>query len=157
MSGAPDAGAGRNRELAVIHIAANELGLDETVYREILRRVTGQSSAARLDERQRRAVIKEFERLGWKGRGRGQGRRQEVEGREGERPQALLIRSLWAGLDELGALRDPSDRGLDKFAKRVAGVEAVAWLDPRQANKVIEALKSWLGRAKGKAARENGR
>lgn len=146
--------AARKASLAVIHIAAKALGLDDTVYREVLERVTGQRSAARLDQRQRRAVIKEFERLGWKGRGRGQGRRPGPEAREGERPQAGLIRSLWARLSELGALRDPSDRGLDKFARRVTGLEAVAWLDARQANKVIEALKSWVGREE--AARGNG-
>jgi len=54
---------------------------------------------------------------------------------------------LWADLSALGALRDPSEKALRRFVKRVAKVDSLAWLGPHEANAVIEALKQWRKRA----------
>ena len=40
---------GRNPQLAQIHIAKKELGLDDDTYRDVLERVTRQRSSAGLD------------------------------------------------------------------------------------------------------------
>ncbi|MFX6292549.1 regulatory protein GemA, partial [Acinetobacter baumannii] len=55
----------RTRELARIHQAKKQLGLDEDTYRAVLERVTGQRSAADLSAAGRAAVLAEFERLGF--------------------------------------------------------------------------------------------
>ena len=56
----------RRAELAKIHIAKTQLGLDDETYRALLERVTGKNSAGSLDADQRRRVLAEFEKLGWK-------------------------------------------------------------------------------------------
>ena len=55
----------RARELARIHQAKKQLGLDEDTYRAVLERVTGQRSAASLSAAGRAAVLAEFTRLGF--------------------------------------------------------------------------------------------
>lgn len=50
----------RRAELARIHLLAKQLGLEDDVYREVLRRVAGVASAADLDAAGRRAVIAHF-------------------------------------------------------------------------------------------------
>ena len=56
----------RAREIKAIHIAKRDLCLDDDTYRDVLERITGLRSAADLDAKQRRAVIDEFYRLGWR-------------------------------------------------------------------------------------------
>lgn len=59
----------RKRDLAAIHIAKAQLGLDDDTYRDLLRRVSVQhgaqcSSAGDLSREQRQAVISELQRQG---------------------------------------------------------------------------------------------
>jgi len=61
-------------------------------------------------------------------------------------PQQRKIAAMWAELYREGAVKDGSPRALDRFVKRVAGVDSVRFLVPGDANKVIEALKAWQGR-----------
>jgi phage gp16-like protein len=126
----------RNRELAAIHVAKKQLGLDEETYRAMLINLTGQYSAAMLTAPQRRVVIEALRRKGF----------QAVNG-GAETPQIRMIRGLWAELRKRGALRDPSDRALNHLCKRVTYVDRVEWLDQMGANNLVEALKAWLGRA----------
>ena len=55
----------RNRELALIHLGAKEVGLDEDAYRDMLRAVTGHDSAATLDREGRARVIAHLRRSGF--------------------------------------------------------------------------------------------
>ena len=57
---------GRAADLAQIHIAQKALGMPEASYRTLLRRLTGQDSAAKLNAAERRRVIDRFIELGWK-------------------------------------------------------------------------------------------
>jgi phage gp16-like protein len=58
----------RKRDLAKIHVAKKQLGLDDDSYRQIILRLTGgiHDSAAPLNVAQRRLLLAEFQRLGWK-------------------------------------------------------------------------------------------
>jgi phage gp16-like protein len=56
----------RKRQLAQIHIAKHALGLDDDTYRTLLIDVTGQDSSAKLNAKQRAAVLERFESRGWK-------------------------------------------------------------------------------------------
>lgn len=60
--------------------------------------------------------------------------------------QSKKIRSLWLSMHDEGIVRDPSETSLANYVKRLTGVEALQWLDTRQASGVIEALKKWQGR-----------
>ncbi|HLW69811.1 MAG TPA: regulatory protein GemA, partial [Candidatus Binataceae bacterium] len=127
------------------HVGKKRLGLDDTTYRGIIARVCGgKTSAGDLDERQRHALLDEFKRLGFQQSTSYTTSLDEFDDRE---PQARLIRALWADLSALGALRDPSEKALRRFVKRVAKVDSLAWLGPHEANAVIEALKQWRKRA----------
>lgn len=132
----------RRAELAKIHVAARDLGLDDEVYRQILCRLTGHRSAAELDQRQRRLVLDELKRLGFQQRTpAAAGTLRPATGR-----QARMIRSLWAQLRQMGALRDPSEKALGAFCEKLTGIAAIQWLPPVEANKCIEVLKQWVAR-----------
>jgi len=54
--------------LSKIHIAKQQLGMDDHSYRCLLARISGVSSSKDLSTQQASSVLKEFERLGWKPR-----------------------------------------------------------------------------------------
>jgi phage gp16-like protein len=135
----------RRRAIAKIHCAKRDLGLDDETYRGLLERVTGRTSAADLDERALGAVLDELRRLGFRSP-----RTSDPNQRPGE-PQERLAIALWRDLERLGALDDPSERGLRKFAAKLAGVDSMQWADAPALNKVIEALKAWRRREQQRA------
>lgn len=124
----------RQTDLAKIHLAKRELGLNEAAYRALLARVSGLDSAAQLDAAGRRRVLAELRRLGWRPMA------TAVSG------QARLIRVLWLRLHRAGAVHERSEQAMNAFARRLTGVGEVRRLNSRQANTVIEALKAWLAR-----------
>lgn len=135
--------ADRRRELAAIHATAAQLGLDTSdrdpgcAYRLLLQAQAGVSSAADADAAGRRRVLAYLRRQA------GQAAPREVP-RDGW--QAEKMRTLWARLGAAGALTDPSEQGLLAFTQALTGVAALRWLDTRQGNRVIEALKAWCAR-----------
>lgn len=56
----------RNTNLAKIHLAKQQLGLDDDTYRSIILQTTGKDSAAKCTDRQLEKVVKTFEEKGWK-------------------------------------------------------------------------------------------
>lgn len=130
--------------LAKIHIARKDLAMEEDSYRDLLERITKKRSAAKLRQAQLHDVIEEFERLGWKAKKTGPKRAGKRRLAEGD--QAAKIRALWMNLYHLAEIRDPSEDALAAFVARVTGVEALQWLDERQADKAIKALRGWLTR-----------
>lgn len=70
----------RNGLLGKVHIAKKQLGIDDGLYRTILREEFGVESAAALAIGELEALVKRFESKGWRGRtGRGEGGRAQVE------------------------------------------------------------------------------
>lgn len=57
---------GRKKK-ALVHIAKEELGLDEGSYRQILKSVAGVESSAQLDREGFKKVMERFEAMGFKG------------------------------------------------------------------------------------------
>jgi phage gp16-like protein len=60
--------------------------------------------------------------------------------------QSKMIRGIWIELHEIGAVRDSSEKALAAYVKRMTNVAALQWLDVKQAQLVIEALKKWRKR-----------
>jgi len=133
----------RNVELAAIHVAKKQLGLDDDVYRAIVARISTKFrraplySSGDMEPRERRALIEELRRLGFQ---------KKPEAKKVERPQVGKVYALWKELQLAGALRDSSVVALRHFVKRVTGRDALQWATPGDLNKVIEALKAWLAR-----------
>lgn len=134
----------RRADLAAIHAAAHALGIDhsdpnpEGEYRSMLKRVGGHHSAADMTPEQRDAVKRHLAGL------------QKRVGQGMSQADYVLL--LWKQLGELGALKDPSPAGLRGFLESHGKVSHVRMMGPAQGNKVVEALKAWLQRAKGKQA-----
>jgi phage gp16-like protein len=135
----------RRAELAAIHVAKAQLGLDDPTYRAIVERVSAKfrrdpvSSSAQLDSRERTALIEELRAHGFR----------RVTPRSAPAPGSLQeskIRAIWQALADAGALKDSSEKALLKFVRRVAHRDALAWLTADDANKVIEGLKAWHAR-----------
>jgi len=144
----------RNALLGKVHIAKKDLGLRDEDYRAILNRMFQVDSAADLRIGQLGDLLEEMKRLGWVP----PKKLSKARKADGHRPQpddgeSKKMLALWLSLYDLGAVRDPSDRALSLFAKRVTGgkskggVDALPWLRGEQRVKVIEALKAWAVRA----------
>jgi len=144
----------RRRQLAAIHIGANELGLiddgDDCAYRDMLWTVARVRSAAKLDQAGRQRVLDHLRALGWHPAGR---RRQKAQGAVTDQ-QLALIRHLWRALETAGELRRPGEAGLRSFVARYtrhatpgrAGYSSPEWMTRVAARDIIEQLKKWCAR-----------
>lgn len=129
----------RRQQLAAIHIGKKALGLDDEAYRTIVRTIGGaeSGSAANLDDQGRRAVLKELNRRGFVD---GKAKRSHAG-----RPRNMDAPDRGAQLGKVEAMLLEAHRPwayADAIAKRICGVDKVAWCNPEQLRKVIAALVS---------------
>ncbi len=61
-------------------------------------------------------------------------------------PQSVMLRAIWIQLHQAGKVKDPSERALCKFAKRMTHKDALEWLSDRDVTVVKKALKDWFER-----------
>lgn len=132
----------RNAELAQIHVAKKQLGLDDDTYRAVLWTVGRVKSAKDLDWTGRKALLEHFKAKGWKPAApkRAKAATPASGGQEG------MVRALWADLHAAGKVRDPSDAALGSWLVRNKWPQRVEWLNGWQITQAIEALKKWLDR-----------
>lgn len=132
----------RKAELAQIHIARAQLGLDEETYRAVLWTVGRVKSAKDLDWTGRKKLLEHFRAKGWKP--------APPKGAKAAKPvsggQEGMIRALWSDLHDAGKVREPGEAALGSWLKRNRLPERVEWLDTKQLTRAIEALKKWLAR-----------
>ncbi|WP_062228775.1 gp16 family protein [Aureimonas frigidaquae] len=133
--------------LAQIHVGKKALGLDDDTYRAVLLRVTGKASAKDMLPDERRLVLTEFYRLGFKPLDKP----RRIAGKRAlEGPFAAKLQALWLAAWNLGLVRDRRDAALLAFVQRMTGIERTEWLrEPNAARRVIEGLKAWLERDGG--------
>lgn len=136
---------------AIINIAKAQLGLEESDYRALLVRITGEQSLRKMTERQRIAVVEEMKRRGFRIQSGGKKLPVSVK------PYIRKIHALWKSCHRHGAVESGSREALRAFCKRfVAHGDASVAVDPdllsyEQASPVIEALKKMEARAKAGA------
>lgn len=128
----------RQRDLATIHIAAKQLGMDRETYEAMLQTASGRNvnSSSALSDAALKKVIKHLKASGWK----------PQKSRPQRDPQARKILALWIDMSKTGIVRDASDKALNAFVKRTAGKDRLEWLNTDEANSVIEALKAMRDR-----------
>lgn len=119
------------RDLAKIHIAKQELGLDDASYRSILQERYHLKSAADLTPGQAADLIALFRQKGWRPASSG---------------QLGLIHVLWHKLEAAGAVRHGDDEALSHYLSHYTGHSALRQLTVHEASHVIEMLKKWLER-----------
>jgi len=136
----------RNSELAQIHIAKQQLGMDDETYKAMLWEIARVDSAAKLDFGGRLAVLNHLKSRGWKPRPpkRAKSTKLSTDG------QQKMIRGLWLQLHDLGEVRDPSELAIGRFVKNRMRVDRMEWLKEEQASDVIEMLKQWVARVEAK-------
>jgi len=138
----------RNDQLAMIHIAKKELGLDDDTYRAVISQISnGRTQSSRdLDYGERNKILEHFKGRGWKKAAPKAAKTRPLATDD----QSKKIRALWLDLHASGALRDSSENALASYVMRQTGVNALQWLNTHQASQVIEALKKWLRRVESK-------
>lgn len=118
----------RRADLAKIHLARKQLGMDEETYRDMLWTVARVRSAADLDAHGRRVVIEHLKRCGARFT-----RKRRIRPAGEKRDQLAKIQAF------LAEARRP-DSYADGMSKRMFGVEKVEWCTPEQLGKIIAAL-----------------
>lgn len=135
----------RQTDLAKIHMAKKQLGLDDDTYRQILWQVGKVESAADLDLAGRSKLIQHFKDKGWKPK---RSKKYSPKSRhKDEKNQADKIRALWITMHNQGIVRDGSEQALNHYINRMVAVAQVGWLHGKKANTIIESLKQWQARA----------
>jgi hypothetical protein len=137
----------KKAKLSLIHIAKKDIGITDEDYRALLSGAAGVESASALEyEYQFSAVMKAFENLGFKSTSHGGKTRPQWTDQWGGTPdQRAKIEVLWKH-----CARNPSDKALGAFIKRIAHVDHPRFLTAGLAQKVIIALEKMAKSATGK-------
>lgn len=135
----------QRREIQLIHIAKQQLGLDDETYRNMLSDRFGVASSKDMDWKQRKALLEHFKDLGWKVRATGKAKAQPSRALAAD-PESKKVRALWLMLHELGSVKNPAESALAAYVKRMTGVDDLHWINGHQAETVIESLKKWAMR-----------
>ena len=146
----------RQTELAQIHIAKKQLGLDDDTYRMMLANLTGKDSTKDMDISERYKVLAHLKKIGFKPK-KGK-KRLSPKGGVGD--QRDKIRAIWIDMYKDGFIQDGSENALDAWVSRMTKnhregrIDSITWLrDVEQAQFVLEALKKWQLRER-RAARK---
>ena len=106
-------------QIKLIHVAKREVGMSDGEYRALLGSV-GATSSKQLTQSTFDAVMRHFERLGFR------------TGGEKKRLMAKISHQLSA--------LDKSERYADGMAKKMFSVERLRWCNPHQLGKIVAAL-----------------
>jgi phage gp16-like protein len=139
----------KKADLAKIHIAKKDLGLDDETYRAVLFTVARVHSSADLDHAGRAAVLAHFKARGWQSKPAAKSK-QNIK--LSDEPQHKMIRGLWLELFNMGVVVDPSEKAISRFIKNQTKIERMEWLNTKQASQLIEILKQWRQRSIKKVA-----
>jgi len=134
----------RTTELAQIHIAKKQLGMDDDTYRAMLQNITGKDSSKDMDITDRYRVLAHLKKVGFKPK----------RGKASINDQRTKIHALWSAMAKSGLIKDGSTTALNHWVKRMTekfnqgkGIESVTWLtNTRTAQRVLESLKQWQKR-----------
>lgn len=154
----------RGAQLAQIHIAKKELGMDDDTYRAFLMLHTGKASSAKLEMHERFKLIKAFENAGWKPKKK-KPRKQNIPGRKPsytERQSRYMI-VLWGKLFDQGKIQNQDQSGgkltsNEAMERWIAGVinkpgqQLPMKINPdnlagSERGQLTEQLKRWVDRA----------
>ena len=140
------------KTLAKIHIAKQQLGLDDATYRELLNSVAGVTSSTQLNALGRVRVLERMKDLGWK----------PSQPKKGTRPRVTsdrqkLMDKIEALLADRGLhwnyLTKSAEAGRPSMLERITGKRRFEWCHAGDLHKVVAAL-SVHARRVGKSEEE---
>lgn len=153
------------RLFTLINIAKTQLQLDDELYRSMLKHATGKQSLRAMNLSELEQALECFKQKGFKptrvkpslnSNKKGikanvntavRGKRLSPLSGNAKVAQIDKIRAVWITMANHSIIQDSSETALDSYARRMTKsqqqVDSVAWLNPQQANRVLESLKNW--------------
>jgi len=131
----------RKKKIAQIKIAQSQLNLEDDIYRALLTRVTGKSSAAKLNLKELDQVIDELVKQGFVMKSKTKQRKPKPR------------KELTAMISKIEALLLDNNLPWNyahAIAKRQFGVDKLEWLTYEQCHSVVAALQIYADRQKKK-------
>lgn len=133
--------------IRTIQVGCKQLGIDQDTRKALQLQVVGKDSLADMTEAERKRVLEELKKLGFKPTSKG------GKHRRAPRADIRLIHVLWAALGNAGKLKDPTRKGLNAFIQKRFGkawgfvpVDVDQLGENKQINDVLKALKDWVRR-----------
>ncbi|ENX58169.1 MULTISPECIES: gp16 family protein [Acinetobacter] len=128
--------------IKLIHVAKTKLGLDDDVYRDILKSTTGKDSSKLLTPAQLEAVLDRLKQLGFAVVPKN---KDDIKNLASD-SQSKLIRHLWLQLHEAGHVKNGSEKALAQFVENRVEVSALQFLSSKHADMIINHLRQWCKR-----------
>ncbi|OPC98866.1 gp16 family protein [Pasteurella multocida] len=158
----------KSKLIQLIHIAKSQLNIDDFSYREILKRLTNKTSSTKCTVVELHKVLHELQ---------GKGAKVKWFAKRGAKPTAYSpatgevkvkseiahkIRAVWIMMGKHGFLRDPSEKALNAYMRKIMNQGKtvltlnVGALKDDEASRFLEILKKWHKRVIVKALTEKG-
>jgi phage gp16-like protein len=122
----------RQRDLARIHSAKKQLGLDDETYRDLLHGLTGKFSAGDMTRRERWTILQEMSRLG----ATAPAKKRPGMPLDPAPEKARLLSKIGSQL----AIADRPWVYANAISKRMFGVDLIQWCNPDQLRRIVAAL-----------------
>lgn len=127
--------------IAKIKIAQKQLGMEDDAYRALLTRLTGKDSATKLSAAEQFKVLAAMEQLGFK-----PSKPHKAQGKQYSKPHSRKLIMLWKDLYQAGHVANKTNAALESWVKSETDKASPDWLEPAEAKRLIETLKSWAKR-----------
>lgn len=132
-----------NNQLAKIHIAKKDLGLDDGDYRHFLESVTGKESAKYLTDREASNVLDEFKRRGWKVKTTKPRalKFEDLDNRDGmaSPKQLRMIEAMWMTGKNI---REKTPAALRSFLQNKFQISALRFIQDDQVGGIVRSIKT---------------
>lgn len=134
----PSTFAERRKDIQLIHIAKQQLGMDDETYRAMLWTVARVKSSTALDWAGRKKVLDHLKACGFKASSKNAGKPANVK--EDLAPLMGKIGALLADMKLPWAYLTASRDGTPCMLKRIAGVDKLEWANAVQLQALVAAL-----------------
>lgn len=138
--------AKRKQLMAQIHIAKNQLGMEEENYRATLQRITGKDSCSEMKTSELVDVVQEMKRLGFKPKSTERSQKKHGKKPSVTQSKEALISKIEAIIADLNLSWDY----VHEMANRMFAIERVQWLDEQKLYKLTQALAVYQRKQKVK-------
>jgi phage gp16-like protein len=146
----------KNRLKTLINVAKGQLGLDDELYRGMLKHATGKDSLRIMSLAELEMALTAFKDKGFKAKKSGlNSHKTPVKPRlsqpAGRSKLAIIdkIVAVWITMSHHMIVRDSSEAALDAYVRRMTlrchgeGVDSVRWLNQDMGYQILESLKNW--------------
>lgn len=142
--------------IKMIHVAKNQLSMDDASYRQSLFAITAKRSCSNMNTSELSQVLEFMKSKGFKLKPKKKFS-PKTSDKPGKTPLDKL-RQLWIQMSHEGFIRDGSETALNKWAMNQSqrlnngvAIEKLEWLTPKLVHALIEQLKQWHFRLIDKA------